>query len=342
MKRNHFGKQTGLVLLAFLLCLFLVPAKPVRAAEFFDYFTEDDEYGSDLEEVDGEEDASEDDAASFFEDTEEGDSGSGDSNFASDAASPDASELFSAGGYQYVADGAGILDEDEKDKLESRAEEIASGYNIGVYIVTVPDFRAYSTEDVFHAAIAIYKANDLGYGDGKNGVLLLLSMADRDYNLLCNGDWGNEAFTDAGREAMTAFFLDDFHNNDWYAGFSDYLTWTDKYLAKAEAGKPYDSGNLPLSTEQKVIRFGIVLGVLLLVPVIIASIVTAVQAAKMKSVAKATRASAYAKGGLQLTGNADIYTHTTEHRTRIERDIDSGGGPVSSHDGSFSGTSGKF
>lgn len=81
--------------------------------------------------------------------------------------------------------------------------------------------------------------------------------------------------------------------------------------------------------------------VLFLVPLIPAFICRGILNGKMKSVYTGTEASAYVVGGLNLTRDDDIYTHTTRSERYIEPD-DSSDSSSTDHSGSASGTSGKF
>lgn len=250
-------------------------------------------------------------------------------------------------GRSHVFDTAGLMTESEQEKLEATAQQLQTRHDFGVYIVTVDDFRDYSTNNVFHAALNIYNANNFGVGGEKNGLLLLLSMEDRDFNLMTNGQLGNYAFNDAGREAMTAFFLDDFGENEWYAGFQEYLTWADRYLEKAEEGNPYSAENEPWDPFAR--NFSIIVLVLLiaLVPLIPAGIFQSILVKMMKSVEKGREASAYVSGNLQLTKQDDKYVRTTKSKRynppkETSGGGGSGGGVTHERSGSASGTSGKF
>lgn len=252
------------------------------------------------------------------------------------------------GKWSHVFDTAGLLTETEQKNLEAAARELLSKHDFGVYLVTVDDFRDYSTNNVFHAAVNIYNANNFGVGAEKNGLLLLLSMEDRDLNLMTNGSFGEYAFNDAGREAMTEFFLDDFGEDDWYAGFQEYLTWADRYLEKAEEGNPYSAENEPWDPFAR--NFSIILLVLIIafVPLLPAWIFQSILVKRMKSVEKGTEASAYVSRNLKLTKQSDRYTRTTKTKryNPPEEKSDSGGGGSSgvAHErsGSASGTSRKF
>ncbi len=233
----------------------------------------------------------------------------------------------------HVTDDAGILSAAEHSALEKQAAEISADHDFGLYIITIEDYRDYTGGDIMDAGMAIYNQSSLGYGGERNGLLLLLSMEDRDYTLLAHGEYGKYAFTQDGRETMTACFLDDFGRNDWYDGFSDYLDEAEKYLEAAEAGQPYAGS----SAGRK-----ISLPLVLLLPLAVAGVVILVMNAKMKTVATATQASAYVVGNLELTRSEDRFTHTTTVRTRVESKGSSGSSGSSRNSGSFSGTSGKF
>lgn len=238
----------------------------------------------------------------------------------------------------HVTDDADILTDEEDLALEEQAQAIEDQYGFGVYMVIVDDYRAFTNGGTFDAAMAIYKEYSLGVGDGKDGLLLLLSMNDRDYNLITYGDYGNYAFNDDGRIMLTDFFLDDFANDAWYDGFADFLEGAVMYLDAAAAGTPYSSGDVPMTADDALGALGMYIAGILLLPLVIALLVIKVMDGKMKSVAAATQASAYVSGNLNLTGKIDRFSHVTEVAVPIPKDD----GPSTSHSGGFSGTGGKF
>ena len=133
----------------------------------------------------------------------------------------------------FVTDEAGLLTDEEWTALETRAEELSTEYACGIYVITVDDFRNYTTdEDVYEAAKSLYQEYRLGYGEEQSGELLLLSMEERDYALIAYG-YGNTAFTDYGKDKLSEKFLDDFGENSWYKGFSDYLEKSGSMLRQA-------------------------------------------------------------------------------------------------------------
>jgi uncharacterized membrane protein YgcG len=250
------------------------------------------------------------------------------------------------GSRSHVFDTAGLMTEEELEKLEKAAEELLTKYDFGVYIVTVDDYLDYSNNNVFRAALNIYNANDFGTGEEKNGLLLLLSMKRRDFNLFTNGPRGEYAFNDAGRGAMTAFFLDDFGEDRWYDGFMEYLTWADRYLEKAEEGNPYSATNEPWDPFARNSCIVILILLIIFVPLIPAFISRNLMVKKMQSVEKGTDASAYVSQYLKLTNEDDTYIRTTRtERYNPPKEKSSGNGSrniTHERSGSASGTSGKF
>lgn len=230
----------------------------------------------------------------------------------------------------YVTDTAGILTASQRQSLAQAAQKVSETYGFGVYIITVESFREVTgCSDVFDGAAALYRAYGLGAGEEQKGVLLLLSMAERDYSLITYSDYGNFVFDESTREEMTYFFLDDFRYDDWYTGFADYVDACDTFLADGP-----DKLRAEITART---------GIIFLVPLIVAAIAIFLLGQKMKSVARATEAEAYAEGGLHLVRSYDRFTHATE--TRRKRKESSGGGGGSSRSkssGGFGGTSGKF
>ena len=234
----------------------------------------------------------------------------------------------------YVTDITGILNENELLTLESQAREISETYDFGVYTIVLDDYRLYADGDLYHATEQIFEEYDLGE-DG-NGLLLLLSMEDRDYCLLAYGDYAQYAFSDEGQDCMDDYFLDDFGEDAWYDGLTEYLSWSADYLEAAQNGQPYSYDNAPMSEDQRSSSIAIRVGIIFLVPLLIAGIYILILSSKMKSVAHATKAGTYISGDLQLSARDDIFTHTTRTQRKLEE-------KSSSHSsGKSTGTTGKF
>lgn len=244
----------------------------------------------------------------------------------------------------YVRDDAGLLTEEEVKTLEEQAKTISAAHQCGVYILTVDDFTADGSDTIRNFSKGYYKDNDLGWGDGRDGEMLVLSMAERDYWLLAYGDHGNATFTDDNRSSVEDAFLDNFREDDWAGGFADYLTASEELLAAQDDSGDY-SGDGSYDgdyTHDPLLFFNWkLLGICVLVSCVIALVVCLIFKAQMKSARIKTDASDYVdRRDIQLHVEEDRFTHRSESRVRIHDDDDHGGGGVDS-DG-FSGGGGKF
>lgn len=189
----------------------------------------------------------------------------------------------------HVTDAAGLLTESEREQLEKMAEQVTQKYRVGVYIVTVGDYRDYNQDGVYKATYTIYHQYNMGEGPKRNGIMLLLSMDDRDWAVFCYGERSEYAFNKYGTEKMEDVYLDNFRNDDWYGGFADYIRECDVYLQKAKDGKPVRQSML--------VPILIVVGLSLL----FAAAITGIILGKMESVAKKTTANTYISKSLKLT-----------------------------------------
>ena len=233
--------------------------------------------------------------------------------------------------YSFVYDEAMLINATEAAQLEEKAAEMSVRYGCGVYIVTLWDYTEYGST-VRGAAENYFLTHDLGLGSDDNGVLLLLSMAERDYALIAHGEIGNRAFTDYGKDILSEEFLDDFRYDDWAGGFADYLSASGELLYADSTGAPVD-------VEQGS-GIGLTLIMVLLVPALIAGIACGIMAASMKSARSKTHADEYRKD-VRMTNRQDRFITRTVVRQKIESSSGSSGG-TRVNSGGFSGKSGKF
>ena len=147
----------------------------------------------------------------------------------------------------YVTDAAGLLSENKTMLLEKMAESVSKKYGVGVYIVTVEDYRDFHSEGVYKATYTIYHEYTMGEGPNRDGIMLLLSMDDRDWAMFCYGSRCEYAFNSYGQQKLEKVFLDNFGENDWYGGFEDYVKECSVYLEKGFRRKARP-GELVLST----------------------------------------------------------------------------------------------
>ena len=210
-----------------------------------------------------------------------------------------------------------------------------------MYIVTLEDFKAYKkSSNIEKFAVSYYDEHQLGYGEDRGGTMLMLSMAERDYDLDFNSKRANEIFTEAGREWMENRFLIHFRGNDFYSGFNEYLNTCEEYLEAARNGEPVGLG-MPSSADE-----GKLSPALALIPGAIAALLVGIfTCAPMHSAKMKRDADQYVvHGSLELRRRSDMFLHRSVSR-RPRQTQSSGNHSSGSHhysSGSHSGRSGKF
>ena len=240
----------------------------------------------------------------------------------------------------YVTDAAALLTDAEKAQLESAAAEVSDKYDCGVYIIVVDDYRKYySAGDVFGCAEEMYNYYSLGHGAERNGILLLLSMNDRDFALAAYGSAAHMAFTDYGKEIVIDSFLPQLGNNDWAGGLNTYIQTCASLLQSASEGKPVDVPEVELTLSES-LGFGFVAGA------IIALIVCLLFCIQMKNVKMQKTAGDYIdNSSFDLNIRQDMFLHRSVVRQPIPKDdppSGGGGGGTTIRSSGFSGRSGKF
>lgn len=250
---------------------------------------------------------------------------------------PETSEPDSIG-MQYVFDISDLLTYEEWEELEARAADISNRQHCGVYFALVDDFTDYGDGGVYEVTYQLYHGSELGMGSGRDGIIVLLSMAERDYAMFVYGEYAEYAFDEYGQEKLEETFLPDFGDDDWYGGISHYLNTCDEFLTKAESGEPVRE-----ALWVWVVSYLFMIIFITAVCCVISGIICYMLLRGMKTVSQKVEANEYiAEGGLQLTERYDQYTHTTETRTKIQKESSSGGSTYSESGGGGSGRSGKF
>ncbi len=246
-----------------------------------------------------------------------------------------------------IHDDCGLLSNTELSELQTRANQISSDYNCGVYIVVVKnmddfvfDYEIYNDAFGIEAFAQYYFFNELkGTGDTGDGILLVMSMKERDYDIMAHGNFGNYAFTDYGKSKLADSFLDYFGEGEWYRGFSAYLKRVDQFLKAAASGNPVDIGSARIKEHN--LPFSIV--VALIFGMLVALISCLTMKSGMKSVHIARIASNFiADNGVNIAIQKDMFSHNTVVRTPIQTSSSGGGGGTHINSSGSSHHSGKF
>lgn len=251
--------------------------------------------------------------------------------------------------YDRVVDLAGVLDAQTLSDLNEMADGVSQTYECDVAVAFVESLGGKYVVDY---ADDFYDYNGYGYGANDDGILLLVSVGDREFADPTYG-YAITAFTDYGlQNYLEPRFTGYLGRDDWAGAARQFISDAGELLRQARAGTPYDhyaSASAPSperSTGQKV---GFAAVISAVIGFFSGGIPTGSMKRSMKSVEKNYGAANYARGGLNLRRREDRFLYTNVHKTPIPRESEhrsSGGGGSSVHFSSsgrsHGGSHGKF
>lgn len=194
-----------------------------------------------------------------------------------------------------VVDGADLLTDAEETALATSLDSISQTYDVDVVVVTTDSTngkspRAYADD--------YYDYN----GYGSDGVLLLISMEDRDWWISTTG-MCIDAITDSDIDSIGDWMLDDLSNGDYAAAFDTFADECAYYINGAVNGFPFD--------------FGTNLTVSLVIGLVIALIVVLIMKGQLKSVRRKDAAGDYVRSGsMQVTQAYDFFLYRNVSRQK--------------------------
>lgn len=272
-----------------------------------------------------------------------------------------------------VIDEAGLLTDAECEELSERLEEIRTARCMDIAVLTTDTVGNRSVADYAEAAFETYA---YGYGDTRDGVLLLINMGERDWYIATHG-YAIDCFSDELLDYIGEVLVPYLADGEYAAAFGNFADLCDEAIARQ---KEYDStlGTIDSENEREYEReyegtyripeefyefdeylpqtFRVFstdrLIVALVFGLIVALIVVLSMKSKLKSVRYRSEASDYLRdGSMQVTERQDLFLyHTVSRRARPQQNHTNGssgshhGGSthVSSSGSSFGGRGGKF
>lgn len=240
----------------------------------------------------------------------------------------------------YVSDYAGLLSDAQRQDLSNLAARVSDEYNFGVFVVVVNDYKSYVNGSIADFSENVFHRYGLGRGQKEEGVLLAMSMSNRDYDIYAHGDFGNYAFTDYGKRQLADSFLDNFRGNDWEGGFRDFIENSGNMLEMARNGRPVDTWIADQAETGPRMTLGKIL-VSLGVGCLTGGATVSGMKRQMKTAIRQTGAANYVSlGGVKLSNKRDDFVNRSVTRQVIPRQT-TGGRPGGGHFGGTT-TSGSF
>ena len=236
--------------------------------------------------------------------------------------------------YYRLQDTAELLSETEYTEVLALLDEASEKHGMDITVLTVEAAEEGLT--VEQDATEWYEF--LGFDE--DGVMLYVSMEERDWYLLTSG-YGITAITDAGIDYISNKFVDALSDGNYAGAFNAYVKYVDEFIVQAKTGEPYDVGNMP--KEPYSIGFSLVVS--LAIGFLISLIINTVWKSSLKSVELQTRASDYLKqDSLNITESRDFFLYRKVDCVE-KSDNDSDGGSTthkSSSGRTYGGGGGKF
>lgn len=244
-----------------------------------------------------------------------------------------------------LVDDADILDSSEEEELETELDRISEEYQCDVAVVTTVGTEGRTAQEY---ADDFYDYFGYGYGEGDDGILLLIDLEERQYAISTYG-FGIEAFTDDGLDYIEEQFLyylsdEDLGDNAFYYGIFEFASQCAVFLEQARIGEPFDGDNMPEMPKEPFSLMWIPISIV--IGAVISLIVTGIMRLQLKTVRRQSAASEYMKpGSMNLTGSRDLFLYSRVTRVAKPKDNDSSGGSsvhTSSSGRSHGGSSGSF
>ena len=209
----------------------------------------------------------------------------------------------------FLIDDADLLTESQETDLTRKLADASAAYDAQFIIVTVPDAGGW---DVATFTDLVYDTVGFGFGEHKDGVMLLICMDPREYQILSNGYVGMAI---------------GYGEIDELCEIMDACLPSGRYAAAFDAFVEYCETCLRRETRGSSFRAGRALAVSLVIGLVVGLIVVLIMRGKLRSVRRQYRAHDYVRpGSMQIDTSYDIFLYRTVTRRRNSDSSSSSGG----------------
>ncbi len=247
-----------------------------------------------------------------------------------------------------VRDDAGLMDSYQLEQLEEYAQRVEQIHNCGIYVRFISRYSSF-TDSIGEASEYIFESENLGDMTNGNGILLLVSMYEGEYDLCAHGNVANQAFTDHAKSRMADRIEIQLASDEWYMASSEFISQCDSMLSYLEShGEPFDTNNDPAYQQRReeaeaaarTMKIGATFGL----PPLAALLTCLGLKSRNKNTGVKTEAHNYfARNGIRFNRVQDLFINRTEMHTPLPRSTGGGGGGGTTiNSGGFSHHSGSF
>jgi len=141
----------------------------------------------------------------------------------------------SMGSNNFLVDEAGLLTADQAQVLEERLSAISKQYGSDVVIVTKPDIAG---SNITAYADDYFDGNSYGQGEENEGILFLITMAEREWAISTCGYNTITIFSDWRQEQISGTMMPHLKEGDYFGAFEVFANKCEYYFGR---GVPSDS-----------------------------------------------------------------------------------------------------
>lgn len=206
----------------------------------------------------------------------------------------------------FLFDEADLLTDAEESALIQKLTDISHARDAQIVIVTLASMDG---GDIDEFVDYLYDSMGFGYGETKEGVLLLICMDPREYRIMSNGQAGVAIGPD--QIDTLCDFMDTYLPNGHYvAAFNSFADQCGEMLGYYQMGSPFKAG--------KSLAISLIIGILAGV------IVAFVLKGQLKSVHKQNNAHVYERpGSMHVDLRHDIFLYRNVTRTKKQERVES-------------------
>ena len=238
-----------------------------------------------------------------------------------------------------LQDLAKLFDSSEREELNKKLDEISHKSKLDITVCFTNSLEGKTIADY---AEEQYENYEFGYGENKDGVMLLVSFESNDWYIATRG-YAINAFTEAGIQYIGEKIKPDLADGHYYDVVDTYIEICDRFITDAKNGNPYGGSADANTTDDdgSVLPAPMWILVSIGAGLVVALIVVGSMKRKLKTVNKQTAANNYLRSGsLNITESNDIFLYSNV--TRSAKPKNDSSTHESSSGNSYGGGGGKF
>lgn len=201
-----------------------------------------------------------------------------------------------------LIDEAGVLDDTQKADLTMQLDQISESEQFDLAVIIVNDYDGKSAQQF---ADDYYNYYNFGYGDNKDGSLLLIGIEEDKRHISTSG-YGLTVFNVDCINYIGSQIGPYLDEGDYYSAINGYIDLCDDCIAMADSGTPYYSED----SENTGFPFFKSLLICLVIGFVVALIVVLIMKSQLKSVRRNDTAAEYIRqGSMVVTESRDLFLY---------------------------------